>query len=78
MAEELYERPCKSLFILYGDKGKTHHIRFDQKLREDVISKIEDIKASFEKPMLPASSASDAQCGQCEYLNFCADRNDGE
>ena len=78
MAEEAYNKPCNNLFVLYGDKGKTHQVKCDSVLKQDLIKKIAEIKASFKKPVLPASPATEKQCGQCEYLNFCADRNDGE
>lgn len=76
MAEETYQLPCIQLFILYGDKGKTHRIAFTSELKAETLRVIAKIKASFERPLLPASSATGAQCGQCEYLNFCADRSD--
>ena len=76
MAEEQLQLPCRHLFILYGDKGKTHHITFTAELKKELLGIIENIRSSLEKPLLPHSPATEAQCGQCEYLNFCADRQE--
>lgn len=76
VAEQQFEKPCYKLFILYGQRGHTMQIDFDEKLKNQVKTTVKQIKQNLQSPLLPHSSASDAQCGQCEYLNFCADRND--
>lgn len=76
MAEEQFRLPCKRMFILYGGRGQTAAIAFNDKIRVSVLRNITEIKNNLYKPLLPASSATVAQCGQCEYLNFCADRSE--
>lgn len=74
LAEEQFEKPCEQMFILYGDKGKMHRVKLDEALRSNLIRTVSTMRENLRKPLLPASSATNAQCGQCEYLNFCADR----
>jgi CRISPR-associated exonuclease Cas4 len=76
MAEEQFGKHCKRLFILYGTRGQTCVIPFDQKIRTAVMQVAMDIRQNLNTPLLPASPATSKQCGQCEYLNFCADRDD--
>ncbi len=73
----LEEKYCKSIkqgFLVLGKKRKVFEIRIDDQKREDVKKCLEHIKASLVAGLLPESCASERQCCQCEYLNFCADR----
>ena len=74
LAEEQFGKPCEQMFILYGDKGKMHRVKLDEALRSSLMRTVDTMRENLRKPLLPASSATNAQCGQCEYLNFCADR----
>lgn len=74
MAEEQYGKAADIGFILVGDRGETKRCYLDAKAKEQVLLAIEQIGDHLSSPLLPASSASAYQCGQCEYLNFCADR----
>lgn len=74
LAEEQLGKPCEQMFILYGDKGKMHRVKLNQTLRSDLMRVVQAMKENLKSPLLPASPATNAQCGQCEYLNFCADR----
>lgn len=74
MTQEQFGINCNQLFILYGPRGHTYRVSFDSTVRADVLRVVEEIRDNLGKPLLPNSSASDKQCGQCEYLNFCADR----
>lgn len=74
LAEEQLGKPCEQMFILYGDKGKMHRVKLDEALRSNLMRTVDTMRENLRKPLLPASSATNAQCGQCEYLNFCADR----
>jgi CRISPR-associated exonuclease Cas4 len=61
-------------FIIY-DKGiKFHHINITSKIKESFLNTLEKIKKIINHGILPSSSATDKQCSQCEYLNFCDDR----
>jgi len=74
LAEERYGKPFRQGFILYGSRGKTHRIQMDDRLRQQLNSVVESMLEIFQAQLMPASSASAHQCAQCEYLNFCADR----
>lgn len=75
LLEEEYRLSCPTGFILYESKGKTHHIEFTPKQQKQVIEIRDKIFNDLEKSYLPDSSATPAQCTQCEYLNHCNDRN---
>lgn len=72
--EEKYGKTIQQGFLVLGKKSKVFGIRIDDQKREDVKECLEHIKASLVTGLLPESSASERQCCQCEYLNFCADR----
>lgn len=74
MAESQFHKPCKYIFVLMGNRGKTFRFTLDTKLRNDVLTSLEAIQDNLNQPLLPHSPATDLQCGQCEYLNFCGDR----
>lgn len=74
LAEIHYDIPCQWVFILIGKRGRTYRFSLSDKRRQEVVSTIDRIRGHFNTPILPHSSASDHQCGQCEYFNFCADR----
>ncbi|MCB1703849.1 MAG: CRISPR-associated protein Cas4 [Halioglobus sp.] len=72
LAEELHLNVTNG-YILYGERGRT--LEVSMKLwKPKVLELITDLHDLLAYPLLPSSSASEAQCGQCEYLNFCADR----
>lgn len=74
VAEFQYNLPARKGFILFESKGKTHPIVFKTEYREQVVMVRDDILNNLEKSYLPDSSATPAQCTQCEYLNHCNDR----
>lgn len=74
MAEEMYRIPCHKVFILIGKKGQIYSFKLDKKLRQNVRNVLNRIVADLSLPVLPDSSATSAQCSQCEYYNFCGDR----
>ena len=61
-------------FILMGKRGKTYEIKFDEAKRLDVLRVADSIRKTLELALIPTTSATSAQCCQCEYSNFCADR----
>ena len=74
LAREKFEKKCSVMFILYGNKGKVRQYTLDDKIEHEVKNVVCNILRSIKKGLLPISAASAAQCSQCEYLNFCADR----
>lgn len=74
LLEEKFQREVKQGFILYGKKGKSLRVEFTEERKKKVIEIAQKIISSFETGLLPDSPAASAQCGQCEFLNFCGDR----
>ena len=71
LAEEFYQKECKVAFLT--SNKKSYEIQITDYLVEklqSVIINISDILSNGNKPY---SSASDHQCVQCEYYNFCND-----
>jgi CRISPR-associated exonuclease Cas4 len=74
LLEKHYNLPVKNSFIIYGNNVKFYKVIIDEKLKTDffvILNRIKDIENSG---VFPNSSASEKQCSQCEYLNFCDDR----
>lgn len=74
VAEQQYNRPCKRIFVLIGERGKTYHYPLNKGLRSKVVQALREVQFNLTQPILPHSAATEHQCGQCEYLNFCGDR----
>jgi len=74
LAEEQFQKPSPFGFVLFGDRGTTCEVLFDDAKRHKLDKVVEEIRCNLQHPLLPASAANENQCGQCEYLNFCADR----
>lgn len=66
--------PVQRGFILYGKKGKTLEVTINSNMEQQVLSIMNEIRNFGNKSILPSTPASEPQCAQCEYLNFCADR----
>jgi CRISPR-associated exonuclease Cas4 len=75
LAEEYFQKPLSSVFILYGDRGKVKPMQQLEDIRSETISMIERLHMVINSSMLPFSDAKANKCGQCEYVNFCNDRN---
>ena len=74
LLEEQYSCTIDEGFILYGSKGKTYSVKINKEMKNKVKNTTARITSMFEMPIIPDSSATEKQCSQCEYLNFCADR----
>jgi CRISPR-associated exonuclease Cas4 len=61
-------------FVLFEQKGKTHKIEVNKKLKQKVTKKINEITFMLSTAQMPDSPASQGQCSQCEFLNYCNDR----
>lgn len=72
--EEMLNKHIGRGFILHGSRGRTVEIKITPELRREVFDVIRNIHKLTEECVFPASSACDAQCSQCEFQNFCADR----
>ena len=77
IAAEHFGLPLQGIHILCGKKGKTVS-RIGNELATAIDAArrvIAEIRECIECGLMPASSASDAKCIQCEFVNFCNDRN---
>lgn len=74
LLEKQFNVDCKKGFILFEQKGKTITINFTEKHKQNVLKIRNEILQSLSGSLMPHSSASSAQCTQCEYLNYCNDR----
>jgi CRISPR-associated exonuclease Cas4 len=72
---EIYARPVNAAFLLFGLKGKVCRVDIDEAGKESCLRLISEIKKNLTDEVLPASPATEKQCCQCEFLNFCADRS---
>ena len=61
-------------FILCGQKGRTLELPIDAQIRNDVLSAAKQIRETCGKAVIPCTAATEHQCAQCEFQNFCADR----
>lgn len=70
------EKNClqKYAFIMYGERGKLHRHEITLEWRQKVENVKRSVDLILEEGLMPDSSATEIQCCQCEYLNFCADR----
>ena len=68
------QKPFDTAFILFEKKGKTHKIDVNNKLKQKVINQIDKIQNMLKDGNKPDSSASQQQCTQCEFVNYCNDR----
>lgn len=72
--EDMYKKTFKQGFFLCGERGKVCKIDISDKRKEQVVLIRNAIYQDCEKSLLPHSCASEFQCRQCEFINFCADR----
>lgn len=75
MAEEKYKKKSKVGFLVSTQKDQLKEVKIDEKLRSDVIDIRKRLEASVTSVEVPDSPASGFQCKQCEFLNFCNDRD---
>lgn len=74
LAESCFGKPCPSGFILYGARGKTREIRLTEEIRAHMFRVLAELRRSLDNALMPVTSAGTAQCTQCEFLNYCNDR----
>jgi len=73
--EEKYGKKADKGFISQGSKGKVTCINIDLDMKNLLKECLKAIREIIDSQVMPDSSASIHQCGQCEFLNFCNDRN---
>ena len=77
LAEEHFGLPLGGIHILHGERGRTVSVVGEQlePLRLATHAAIAAARQMVDEAIMPPSSAGDVQCAQCEYLNFCNDRD---
>ena len=73
MASEQFNLPCHTGFLT-GPNKQLDTINFTDDIKTKVIDAIAQIHSILNCGIKPDSSASDAQCQSCEYVNHCNDR----
>ena len=72
--EEKTGKPSPFAYILYGRRTKLTHVRIGPKERDDFENTLASIGNLLRDGSLPPSGAAPTRCAQCEFLNFCNDR----
>lgn len=72
--QDMQQKEFDTAFILFEKKGKTHKITVEKKLKQKVIHQVDEILNMLKAGNKPDSSASQQQCTQCEFINYCNDR----
>jgi len=67
-------KPCRRAFVVTEEKGKTWPVEITELRIAEVTATRDAIMKNLEGSRMPDSAASNAQCTQCEYLNYCNDR----
>ncbi|MEW6536707.1 MAG: CRISPR-associated protein Cas4 [Candidatus Auribacterota bacterium] len=70
----IFQKEFRTGFLVYGQKGRIKQIDKTDLLMEQLEKTIFQIHQVLQASVLPCSSASYLQCGQCEFLNYCNDR----
>lgn len=61
--------------LISGKKAKNYLVPITEADINWTKKVIETVHQNIELGLVPESSASEARCTQCEFLNFCADRD---
>ncbi|QIW10327.1 CRISPR-associated protein Cas4 [Francisella sp. LA112445] len=72
LAQESYQKTCRVAFLT--SSKKSYEIQITDYLIQKLQEIIKNISDTLDSGNKPDSSASDHQCIQCQYLNFCNDR----
>ena len=75
LGELQFKKKCSKGFFLLKTKDKTFPVSLTEEVKNDVKKVINNIHQVACENILPDTSATTNQCNQCEYINFCNDRN---
>jgi len=75
LLEKQFQLPCNTGFILFEQKGKTLPVKMTEINKHKVLKIRSEIIKGLNEALMPYSSATASQCTQCEYLNYCNDRD---
>ncbi len=74
LLRDVLGKTSSTAFVVTGKTGKTWPVPLTDQRIEEVIRLRDEICRNLERARFPDSSAGEAQCTQCEYLNYCNDR----
>ena len=74
LLSDVLGKPCRRAFVVIEEKGKTWPVEMTPSRIAEVLRIRGEISRNLERCRMPDSSATNAQCTQCEYLNYCNDR----
>lgn len=72
--EEPMHLEVVAAILLKGDATKQYKMVVDEKLKRTLLEVLYALRKTIASHRMPSSSASSAQCDQCEYLRYCNDR----
>lgn len=72
LAESYFNKKCNISFL--SDGKKLYKINITNVIKDKLMEIISKIRYSLSQSIKPESSATNLQCSQCEYINFCNDR----
>ena len=74
LMSEHYKLPVNRGIIIFSTNIKFYQVPFTPEIWKKLDRTITGIQKILDSEIFPDSSASEKQCSQCEYLNFCNDR----
>lgn len=75
VAEECFNKKFQIAFVMDSIYGKTKMIEIGPDERNFFFQSLDKLKETIDHGVLPNSDASIQKCVQCEFLNFCNDRD---
>ena len=73
LAQTHFQKSCIMSFLV-GKDGSLCNVKINESKIQQVSKAVTDIRTMLTRGYKPESSATTAQCGICEYINFCNDR----
>lgn len=73
-AEESLDLQVVAAVLLKGDARKQYPVDLSSELRLALFKVVAELRKTTSIHRMPASSATEAKCDQCEYLRYCNDR----
>ena len=71
LCEFKFKLPATKAFVINPQDLRPHVIKITDADREMVKKLISEIQNNCQQALVPHSAASEVQCSQCEFLNFC-------
>lgn len=74
LLERLYKKTFKRAIIVHGNNLKCTSLNITKDDKSNLLEIIKNMQDLVKAGLFPSSSASDAKCLPCEFLNYCDDR----